>query len=63
MKTLPKEYEINKKVVELKDDNYQFRHKGTEYNTIPHQYQIAKLNAGDNSLLELNIAPDRDGLV
>jgi len=26
-------------------------------------YQIAKLNPGDNSLLELNLAPDKDGIV
>jgi len=63
IRTLIKEYEIKKRVVDVKDDNYQFRHKATDLNSIPHLFQTAKLNPGDNSLLEMNIAPDKDGIM
>lgn len=63
MVTLIKQYEIKKRVQQLKDDKYPFRHKGTDLNSIPHLYQTAKLNPGDNSLLEMSVAPDIDGTV
>ena len=63
MITLIKEYDIKKRIVEVKDTQYQYRHKGTDLNSIPHLYQFAKLNPGDNSLLEFNVAPDIHGVV
>jgi hypothetical protein len=38
MVTLIKEYEISKRVVEVKEANYAFRHKGTDLNSIPHLF-------------------------
>lgn len=38
IRSLIKEYEIKKRVVDVKDENYQFRHKGTDLNSIPHLF-------------------------
>ena len=58
--SLVRDYEYKKKVSETKDAKYPTRHKVTDLNQISHLYQPAKLNPGDNSLLELSVAPDRD---
>lgn len=38
MVTLIKEYEIKKRVADVKDENYPFRHKGTDLNSVPHLF-------------------------
>jgi hypothetical protein len=51
-----------KQIVKTKDNVLDKQHKKSDYNEVDHLFQSAALNPGDNSLLEMKVAPEQEGL-
>jgi len=50
------------KITKTKDNVLDRQHKKSDYNEVDHQFKSAILNPGDNSLLEIKVAPEQEGI-
>jgi hypothetical protein len=51
-----------KQIEKTKDNVLDKQHRKSDYNEVDHLFQSAVLNPGDNSLLEIKVAPEQEGI-